>query len=165
MAKETAKSFLEMKKMQRSQLTGFTKEELIESILSAPEQEEGQFNTLTTALQNLASEVADLKNAINAPDSIFNKNFTELQLQIDSQAAILVKQQRFLEVLDLKEREKNLIILGVPDENETLDGQTSDAHKVAKIWQKTGVPEEIASHRRLGDITELGTGNGPFWSP
>lgn len=130
--------------MQRSQLTRISKEELIESILSAPDQEGEQISTLTTALQNLLSEVAGLKNAICAPVSIINKRLTGLQLQVKRQAAIRVKQPNFLEPLDRKEREKNVVILRASDENGSLNTQTSDACKITTIWLKIEVHEEIA---------------------
>ncbi len=75
----------------------------------------------------------------------------DLQAQVDKQADILVKQQRFLETLDRKEREANLVVLGVPDENESLGGATSYTEKLANIWGTIEVNEEIQCHRRLGN--------------
>ena len=37
-------------------------------------------------------------------------------------------------MLDRKERENNLVILGMPDEQESLDGKTTDKEKIEKKW-------------------------------
>lgn len=145
--------------MQRNQLSRITKEELIESILASPGQDDGQLGTLTETLLTIVSEVADIKKVITAPDSVINKKLADLQVQVDRQADVIAKQQRFLETLDRKEREKNLVILGLPEEDESLDGATLDIDKIKKIWCKVGVQEEIASHRRLGDRNRAGAGN------
>ena len=145
-----AKSLINLRKLQRSQLTRLTKEELIESILTVPEPNEGLVRNLTEKVNELVSETADLKQTITAPDSFINKRYDELQRQVDKQADIIAKQQRYLEFLDRKERENNIIITGVPEENEALAGETSEEKKLSKIWECMEVREEIKSHRRLG---------------
>ncbi len=136
--------------MQRSQLTRINKEDLIESILATPDANEGLVQGLMERLNELASDVKELTKAVTAPDSYINKKFEELQAQVNKQAEILAKQQRYLEILDRKERENNLIVTGVPDENESLDGATTEEDKLKKIWSEVGVRVEMHSHRRLG---------------
>ena len=63
---------------------------------------------------------------------------------------IIAKQQLFLEQLDRKERECNLIILGVPEDNTTLEGATTDIDKVNKVWETAGITCTFKSARRLG---------------
>lgn len=145
-----AKSLSDLKKMQRNQLTRLTKEDLIESILAAPEANDGQLLELTNKLHALVAEVAELRKAVVAPDGGINKRFVELQTQVNKQAEVISKQQQYLEAIDRREREKNIVITGVPDENEALDEATSDEGKLHKIWSKVGVNEAIQSHRRLG---------------
>ena len=145
-----AKSLSDLKKMQRNQLTRLTKDDLIESILAAPEGDDGQLLELTNNLHALVAEVAELRKAVVAPDSNINKRLNELQIQVNKQAEVISKQQQYLEAIDRKEREKNIVITGVPDENEALDGAISDGDKLNKIWSIVGVNEEIQSHRRLG---------------
>ena len=145
-----AKSLINLRKLQRNQLTRLTKEELIESILTVPEPNEGLVRNLTEKVNELVSETADLKQTITAPDSFINKMYDELQRQVDKQADIIAKQQRYLEFLDRKERENNIIITGVPEENEALAGETSEEKKLSKIWECMEVREEIKPHRRLG---------------
>ena len=80
----------------------------------------------------------------------------ELKSQVDKQAEILLKQQQFLETLDRKEREANIVILGVPDENEALDGAVTDEDQISKIWSKIGVDGVAGDHRRLGSGARQG---------
>ena len=50
-----------------------------------------------------------------------------------------------------REREKNIVVLGLPDENESLQGATEDVDKIKKVWEKIGADrDQIASYRRLG---------------
>lgn len=146
-----AKSLAELRRMNRGQLGRVTKEDLIDSILAINERDDNLILTLTEKLDALVTEVAGLKTAVTSPESVINKKLENLQKQVDKQADIIAKQQRFLETLDRKERESNLVILGVPDENETLDGGATDESKLRKIWEKVEVNEEIRSHKRLGN--------------
>ena len=41
-----------------------------------------------------------------------------------------------MEMIDRKEREKNLVVLALPDENESLEGVTEDADNIKKVWDK-----------------------------
>lgn len=146
-----SKSLAELSKMNRGQLGRMTKDDLIESIMSIQGQDDTLVLTLTGKLDALVAEFASLKTAVTSPESVINKKLENLQAQVDKQAEIISKQQRFLETLDRKERESNLVLLGVPDENESLDGSTTDETKVSKILGKIGVDENIRSHRRLGN--------------
>lgn len=47
---------------------------------------------------------------------------------------MITKHQKFLKVIDQKERENNVVVLGVPYEHEALDGAMSDEVKLVKIW-------------------------------
>ncbi|MPC72016.1 hypothetical protein E2C01_066308 [Portunus trituberculatus] len=100
-------------------------------------------------LNELASDVKEFTIAVTTPDNYINKKFEELQPEVNKQAEILAKQQRYLEILDRKEEENNLIVTGVPDENECLDGATTEEDKLKKIWSKVGGRVEMQSHRRL----------------
>ena len=76
-----AKSLINLRKLQRNQLTRLTKEELIESILTVPEPNEGLVRNLTEKVNELVSEIADLKQAITAPDSFINNRYDELNVR------------------------------------------------------------------------------------
>lgn len=140
----------ELKKMQRTQLGRLTKEDLIDSIMATPQSSEGGMEEVTNRLGVLITEVTELRKAITARDSEINKKFDQMQQQIDKQAYIIEKQQRFLEAVDRKERENNLVITGVPDEGESLEGSTTEESKLEKIWTKLGADYQVKGHRRLG---------------
>ncbi len=137
------------REIQRSQLTRKNKEELIDMILA--------FGGDATALTNINKRMDDvveavdsLKNTITAQNTMVNKNYEELKAQVDKQAEIIAKQQQYLEYLDRKEREGNIVILGVPEEQESLEGAVTDGEKLDKIWTVVGVGGVAGVHRRLG---------------
>lgn len=151
----------DLRKLQRNQLIKINKEDLIDSIL-ASNAEDGELAKLNKRLDDVMNEVKLLRDMITSPESILNKNYTELKARVDKQAEIMVKQQQFLETLDRKERESNIVILGVPEEHETLEGATQDEEKIRKIWAEMGVGSVSGNHRRLGDSTSLGTRRRPI---
>lgn len=101
-------------------------------------------------LSAVIAEVAELKTALTSPDSFVTKKFTELQEKLDKQAEIIGSQQRFLEMLDRRERETNVVVLGLPDEGEALDGAVTDVEKLVHLWGKMEVGDVDCQHRRLG---------------
>lgn len=137
--------------MHRNQLARINKEELIETIL-ASQEENGTpvLRALDEKLNAVRAEVAELKKVITFPESFVAKKFAELHDRIDKQAEIISKQQRFFEMLDLKERETNIVVLGLPDEGEALDGAVTDTDELERVWEKVGVARVECQHRRLG---------------
>lgn len=136
--------------MQRGQLARINKEELIDTILAAQAEETPALKALDDKLTAVMAEVAELRTTLASPESFISKKFTELQTKIDKQAEIIASQQRFLEMLDRKEREMNVVVLGLPDEGEAFDGAVTDAEKLAKVWDKMEVGAVECQHRRLG---------------
>ena len=55
-----------------------------------------------------------------------------------NKANVIKQQQLFLEAIDRKERETKLIVLGIPEEDESLDGVTADEDKLKKVWSVVG---------------------------
>ena len=143
----------ELLSLNKRQLSDIRKEDLIESLLVARTQDE-PLQAVNTQLTTLLKEVSELKSAITAPDGVvcaINKKVSDLQTQVEKQVEIISRQQRYLEALDKKERENNIIILGVPDNQESLNGATSDEAKVKKVLEKVEADTEVVrSVRRLG---------------
>lgn len=77
-------------------------------------------------LDEITSELADLKSKITSPESTFNKRLLRIQEEIDKQAEIIARQQSFLESIDRRERETRLVVVGVPDEGERLARETTN---------------------------------------
>ena len=73
-----------------------------------------------------------------------------MQEKIDKQANIISQQQLFLESVDKKQRETNIVITGVPDDLQALGGATNDDDNVGKVWEAIGDNTVVRSHRRLG---------------
>lgn len=148
----------ELLQMQRNQLTRINKDELVDILLAAQQQDVNSTQAILARLTELVAEVATLKQAVTSPDSAINKKVEELQQQVDKQADIIAKQQRFLESLDRKERECNLIVMGIPEDNEALDGATTDREKLAKVWETARATCRVKSMRRLGRPAVAGQG-------
>lgn len=144
-----AKSIAELKGMQRTQLNKLNKDVLIESILSYKNEGESQ---MSDQLTRISQDLAQLRHDIASPDSIINRKLESMQSQIDRQAEVIKQQQLFLETIDRRERETKLVVLGVPDEAENLEGAVTDEDKLKKIWEVMREDFKVRSHRRLGRL-------------
>ena len=49
-----------------------------------------------------------------------------------------------------KDRERNLVILGILEDPEALEGATTDIDKLKKVWDAAGITCSIKSIQRLG---------------
>ena len=78
----------------------------------------------------------------------------ELRQEVQCLKAVVTQQQRFAEQLDAYERQCNLIITGVPEGRESMDGATDDKTKCEKIMEAIGTPGVIIDMRRLGNAQE-----------
>lgn len=145
-----ARSMAELRLMQRAQLKTINKDILIESILASKDGDLGTVSVLEDRLTAIANELSELKRAISSPESDINKKLAEMQSQMNKQAEIIAHQQRFLEVADRRERETRLVVMGVPDDQESLETATTDEDKLKKVWATIGADFRVCSHRRLG---------------
>ena len=68
---------------------------------------------------------------------------------MDQQAEIIARQQSFLESVDRRERETRLVVFGVPDEGENLEGATTEEGKLQKVLRQIDVAPNIESITRL----------------
>ena len=142
-----AKTLAELRSMPRAQLDRLTKPQLIECILDS---DEGDNTQLWNKLNTISADIAQIKQDMSSPDSAINKKISSMQTQIDQQAEVIKQQQAFLEAIDRRERETKLVVLGVPDGDEQLDGATSEEEKIRKIWDVMDENVVIKEHRRLG---------------
>ncbi len=140
----------DLRKMPRAQIKNITKDELIETILSASEVDVAALARLEERLSSIATELSELRRAISLSESNTDKKLAEMQEKIGKQADVIMQQQLFLEKIDRKERETNIVVLGVPDDQTALDGATNDDDKLRKVWEVLDDSTEIRSHRRLG---------------
>ena len=142
-------SMADLRTMDRTKLKAINKDGLIDIILSVVENDT-QPPQQDERLNQIASDVAELKQMLVSPNSPIGRKFAEMQVQIDKQAETILQQQRFLEELDRRGRETKLVVLGVPEEDEMLQGAATDDDKLKKIWSTVEEPFRVSSHRRLG---------------
>ena len=73
------------------------------------------------------------------------------------QGEIIIEQQKFLQMIDRRERETNIIISGL-NENSSLDGATDDSQKCMKIMQVIKAETNIPfTTKRLGRSEDFWT--------
>ena len=144
-----AKQLADLRGMQRNQLQRINKDELIDIILTSNE-DNNSLADIIKKLSEVKAELDTLKALTTSPDSVTNKKISALETRLEKQEEIIAQQQRFLESLDRKERESNVVILGVPDENEALDGAVTDDTKLRKVWEAMEIGTVDGTHWRLG---------------
>ena len=105
-------------------------------------------------LADIAKELTKVKQSITSSKGEVDTRIKVLEEKVEVQANIIQHQQKFLENLDRKERETNVVMLDVPDEGESLDGATNDAAKIRKVFSVVGGEPQVRSYRRLGRHNE-----------
>ena len=101
-------------------------------------------------LQDLMQQMTLMRQEASTRETNIATKIKALETTINKQSEILMKQQMYLEGVDRKKREKNLIILGVPENSANLEGCSDDEVKIAHIWEKIGGTHNRVSHKRLG---------------
>ena len=147
-----APTISEFLKRSKTQKNGFKKEELMDILESSQNNiNDGNIiQTMVTSITNLTTEIKGLIRSFADHQESTRKQFDEFKQQMVKQNEIIAKQQLYLEQHDRKERECNLVILGVPEETETLDGATTDNDKLSKVWATAGITCTIKSSHRVG---------------
>ena len=109
------------------------------------------YQGLIDSISKLTAEFTSLKTSLNDIQESTRKQVDDLKQQVLKQNQIIAKQQLYLEQLDRRERECNLVILSVPEGSESLDGATNDTDKVSKVWQAAGITCNVKSSKRIGN--------------
>ena len=151
-----AKNLADLRRMPRGQLEKVKKEDIIESILAANGNDDGALGRVEARLDKLIVENGALRQAFTVFEEANNRKIQEMQIKFDKQAEIIMKQQMFLEGIDRKERENNLVVLGVPEDSDTFEEATNDNDKLGKIWTTIGTDVTRVTHRRLGRFAQAG---------
>ena len=143
-----AKSLADLRKLQKTQFAGVTKQEIVDAILAAGEDDATNTNE---KLDKIARELTELRAIITASESESKAKIKELTEVVTKQSEIILQHQLFLEQLDRRNREKNLVLFGVPDENLALEGATTENAKIEAVFEAIGADSSvICSHNRLG---------------
>ena len=140
----------DLRKLYQNQLNAIRKEDLIQSILSAPEPVEDASHEVMSKLSALVIEVAEIRKSLTSPDNPINKQVQRLQEQVSRQQEVIARQQSFLEDIDRKLRECNLLLFGIPEEQESLGGVTTEDAKIQKVLTTICSSVGARSSRRFG---------------
>ncbi len=141
-----------------AEVNRMTKEQLktaLTQILSTDTEEAGRsggsLQQLTANIKELSSQISGLQDQFQQVTRLI-KEVDQLKETVEKQKEILGQQQRFLELIDSRERERNLIITGL-SETEALDGVNEDKEKCLKVLAAAGVTGEIqCTVKRLGQV-------------
>lgn len=128
-----SRSLAKLRRKPNKQTKAIKKDELIDSILSAEDVDVGSVAHLEEKLATIATELGEIKRSIASSETATHKMIMEMEQTIDKQANIIMQQQLFLEDIDRKNRETNLVVLEVPDDQIALNGANSDESKLGKI--------------------------------
>ena len=143
-----AKSLKELRKLQRNQLKGVNKDEIIDAILAA-EDDAAVSARQDSKLDQIVKELEELRTIISSQENSAKVQIKELTDVIKKQSEVILQHQLFLEQLDRKNRENNLVLFGIPDERSAFDGVTSEEDKILGIVEADS-DAVVWSHRRLG---------------
>ena len=132
-----AENLVDLLKLTRSQMNSYKKEEILNVLEAASASGVSGNNIdisgLNDSIKTLTNEIKGLQASLSVYKTETDKQINEMKDQLSKQNDIIAKQQLYLEKIDLKERECNLVISGVPENNEALCGATSDNNKLNKV--------------------------------
>ena len=151
-----AKSLADLKLLPKAQIQKINKDDIIDIIIAAKESGDGSLSRVEERLDALFHEMSALRQTVSNFEDSSKKKLQEMQAKLDKQADIIMAHQMFLENIDRKGREDHLIVFGVPEDQEALDGATSDISKLDKIW--TTIESDVirVSDKRLGKTAVTG---------
>ena len=152
-----ASNLEEYSKLTRSQKGALPKQELIDILNTAESSPNSDLQLLINNVANLTAQITKLTQSLTDYQVSTTKQIEDLRKQLRNQdevnvkqSEVIAKQQKYLEQIDRKERECNIVILGVPEDGAPLDDATNDCDKVKKIWNAAGITTETKSLSRLG---------------
>lgn len=131
-------------------------------ILASAGEDGTALASINKRMDDVVRAVDALNDTITSQNNLMKKNYEELKVRLDKQEEFIAKQQQYLEHLDRKERKGNIVILGVLDVQESLDGVITDEEKLSKIWMVVGMDGVAGTHRRLGGGSNQASGGAPL---
>ena len=150
-----APTVAEFMKLSKTQKNALSKGDLIQVLESCQIDDNGNdFRTLIGSITNLTQQIEKLTKSFSDHQEATRNQFEVFKQQVAKQNEILAKQQTYLERQDQKEQECNLVILGVPEEPETLEGAATDTEKLSKVWEAAGISCHVKSTRRIGVLDD-----------
>jgi len=111
--------------------------------------------TIDLKIGNINERMELCENRMGALEDNVDDEFTNMKRIVETQNKVIAEQQRFLEMLDSRERANNLVLIGV-NENESVLDETTDNGKVESIMAVCGVPRGNQAKYRLKRIGKSG---------
>lgn len=146
------KSIYDLKKLQKHQFNNITKAELIDAILSAGNDDATLMERQDQKLNRILEELTDIRSKMMEAENETKTKIKELNDIIEKQSSIIMQHQLFMEQVDRQKRETNLVMFGLPEEQVSLDGATTEDDKIQKVMNAVSAGPEVVvrSYRRLG---------------
>ena len=122
----------------------------LKDIKASQQQTYTKINTLSGSLDEIKQDYLQLK----ASEENLKVEVSTLRDEVRQQAGALQQQQSYLEKLDMKERGKNMIIVGIPED--TFLEKEEDSDKVHAILNMVdGIDSsQLTTIKRIGPETE-----------
>ena len=149
-------TLLDLRGMSKTQLDNVSKKDMITCILSASDTDIGTLTRVEARLNDVQQSCITIRQENAARDKVNEDRINAMQVKIDKQSEIIMKQQLYLEAADRKDRETNLIVLGVPEDGTVIDGANNDNEKLDKIWGKVNDQSVRIFSKRLGKTIQTG---------
>ena len=156
----------DLRKMSTTEINKVKKDELIQAILTSPQSTTANRDDLLLsemrAIRKGQGDIVSSLNGLKAGYDQLRKDKDKIEADViglketvESQGKIIEKQQIYLEQLDAKERGKNIIVTGIP-EDENWKGKDSDEGKLTVIFQQMGIDDdtENMTWKRIGKKAE-----------
>lgn len=106
-----------------------------------------KINEVVTELKQVKSDYEGLRGEFGD----LKKENTEMKEQMTKQGEIISRQQAFLERIDQKERSQNLIIVGVPEDDDEPDGDKVE-QIIAKVNDGIGGQATVVTVKKMKRI-------------
>lgn len=143
-----------------NKLTNAQLKRALAAVLTAERDEESPDNNILTEIR---ADLREIKTRIQEVNVLKNE-VQEFSTKLESAYQIIHQQQLFLESIDNRERKRNLIITGLPENANDLGAD--DAEKLRNVLSAANCPETIdpSSYvlRRLGKLEVNSTRSRPL---
>lgn len=131
---------------QRSKTVSSAEDNILASIKALDDKMTHRFASLEASVVQLRDELAAER-----------EKSRKLETTVDTLIDAVSSQQRYLERLDARDRARNLIMIGVPEDGTDFLGASSDVNKVSAVLQKVKPGTDSITERRLGQARSDGT--------
>lgn len=162
MAGDQKQRLNELKALKLEGLSKYSRDELAAFILDAQKTDPNAAimrklhemeGNLMANIASLQSTCADLRQELKSEKARNN----ELQGRVDVLEETTTGQQRFLERIDERERARNVVVIGLSEDDAEICGRNTDGSKLELIFSRMNSPISCFKSHRLGKKKESGS--------